>query len=205
MVHHERQPERRAESTTRDWIRWGGIAALFAGGLYVATTTLGLLNTQTSLVTYVSEALLTVALLSSLGGFYGLYRAHQTRLGWIGLIGFVVAFIATAAMGAVATANIVVGHEILNLIYYDSIHIWHIGGTVFGLTLLWLGVLSWRDGSLGLGVFSSWVGVMVLVGPAVTMALEPAAGVFVLGLSWVAIGYALWSREPESVTPAAVE
>ena len=205
MVHHERQRERKAESTTRDWIRWGGIAALLAGGLYAATTAIGLLDPQTSLVTYASETLLAVALLSSLGGFYGLYRAHQDRLGWIGLIGFVVAFIATAAMGAVATANIVVEHEILDLVYYDSIHIWHIGGTVFGLALLWISVLSWYDGSLGLGIFSSWVGVMVLVGPAVTMTLEPAAGVLVLGLSWVAIGYALWSRGPESVTPAAVE
>ena len=205
MVYHERQRERKAESTTRDWIRGGGIAALLAGGLYVASTAIGLLDTQTSLVTYASETLLAVALLSSLGGFYGLYRAHQGRLGWVGLIGFVVAFIATAVMGAVATANILVGHEILDLIYYDSIHIWHIGGTVFGLALLWMGVLSSYGGSLSLGVFSFWLGVMVLVGPAVTMALEPAAGVFVLGLSWVAIGFALWSRGAESVTLTAVE
>jgi hypothetical protein len=86
---------------------------------------------------------------------------------------------------------------VLDLVFVLGALFWLIGSIVFGIAVM------------RASVFPSWVGALVLGGPVVSMILEPYGGAIVLGLSWIAIGYVLWSRRDEStvmsVSPAAAE
>jgi energy-converting hydrogenase Eha subunit A len=97
-----------------DLIRWGGLAALVGGVLFVVAELLGLptINiesfsetaTTTSFAIQTTTFLLGVVLM--LLGLVGLYARQSEAAGALGLIGFLVAFLGTVLIGGFMWASV---------------------------------------------------------------------------------------------------
>ncbi len=99
--------------SSSDLIRWGGLAALVGGVLFVVAELLGLptLNVESfsETATTASFAIQTTTFLLGvvlmLLGLVGLYARQSEAAGALGLIGFLVAFLGTVLVGGVMWAS----------------------------------------------------------------------------------------------------
>lgn len=171
-------------------IRWGGLAALFAGILYAAQSIVNLVAPQrpvfNSLTDYSIEILFAAALAGTLGAIAGLHVAQRDSYGRLGALGSLTAFIGHALLLASATATALTGGNVLETAFFAGFL-----AAVVGLILL--GAATLRAGAL-----PRWCGVLLIVGFPMSVALEAYGGAIVLGAVWVLVGYAMISDASES-------
>ncbi len=185
---------------TTNLIQWGALAALASGLLWVAGGLLTLafphsppdvLGTR---LDYLGTSVLSAAYLGVLGGLVGLHARQVGSYGRSGTAGFLVAFAGAAVLCVgQATSAIFAGNSTLGWLFDDPGYGFLVGINLFLVGLLVLGIATLRAGELprwcGLGL----IGVVVL---SIFGAIVSAGGAFVMvGLVWIALGYALWSEK----------
>jgi hypothetical protein len=174
-----------------DLIRWGGLAGVLAGVMYVLTDILSLLAPQQrvfdSFSDYLQEAIFAVAVAGTLGAIAGLHALQMGRYGRLGAAGSLLAFIGYALFFVRAAVTTLVGGQ----------------APLYAVRISIVGALAVLIGSVLLGamtlrarVLPWWCGVLLIVGFPLSLASEvafSAAGGIVLGIVWGLIGYALLS------------
>lgn len=162
-------------------VRWEAFGAVLAGVAWLASFAVGpkILGSPS----YVVEGTFTVALLGTLVGLVALHTRQSRSYGALGLGGFLAA--------AAGTALVLLNVLLISLGRRNLLDL-----------LLGLGFLGMLVGFVVLGVATirgkvlpGWCGVALIVALPVAAALGDYGGGIVLGLLWLALGYALWSGE----------
>lgn len=201
--------------STSNLIRWSGVALMLGsiGGLaHVFThppgeTAQDALAAGWAFSHWVGFAGSVLTML----GFVGLYARQVHRMGWLGLIGFILAFVGTFISGAINLVGsylspVIARHaptwlEAESPIFSASgalaAFVLQGIGFVFGYILL--AIASLRAGMLPRG--ASWlviIGILVASGDPLSHIIGiVGVTLFSLGLAWM--GYALWSGMGETV------
>lgn len=160
-------------------VRWEALGAVLAGVAWLASFVVGLEALGSP--SYLVEATFGVALLGTLVGLVALHTRQSRSYGALGLAGFLAA--------AAGTALVLLNVLIVSLGRRDLLDL-----------LLGLGFLVMLVGFVVLGVATirgkvlpGWSGVALIVVLPVAATLGDYGGGIVLGLLWLALGYALWS------------
>jgi len=203
--------------TSAKLIRWSGPITIFSGLLYTVGALLhpvGENLTAVSHPNWVPSHLIYWASVNLLFfGLVGLYARHAKATGWLGLLGFVLAFIGTALVGSillyVSTVLPFIASEakgIFEKAAETPVFLLPVFILGFGLGWILLGVAIMRAGLL-----PRWSGVLLIIGVTLFIISEAVpldttlahllvtTGdiLFALGLLW--IGYILWSEKSESI------
>ena len=180
-------------------IRWGGLAAMLAGALFiveaVAVPFIGDVHWAFHALDAPAHAFLAVGLV----GFY-LWQKGQERFGWLGTVGVLLIVTASVLIALGGLAIVIIdgvlkaSEEWLNDIVHPLELVVVIGAVLFGMATMQMNVLP-SGGALliivgALGFFGiSFAG----VGPEWLISVAVA----VLGTGWAWLGYALLSESGE--------
>jgi hypothetical protein len=190
-----------------DLIRWGGLAAMLGGVawavsgivhfvlVYPAAGT-GPLNSTS---TYLIESAHAVAEAGMLRALLGLRARQAPAYGRLGAAGFIVAFLGTALLCAI-TVTAIITQDALGEALLNSIFISGVLGLLLGFPLLGIATLRAK-------VLPRWCGLLLIAHFPLFVFLFSSYGWggVVLGLLWLALGYALLSaREPATGRPSSV-
>ncbi len=163
-----------------NWIRWGGIAAMLGGVAYVAEDIV-FLATREHGGHALQEPLVFAAYLLTAAGLTGFHLLQKESYGRIGRAGFY-----TAIAGSLAAVSAVV----IILAGGAAIH-WLHG---IGALIMVLGYIPYGVATLQARVLPRWSGAtFILVGPVGIVAPGDYT-TMVLGVVWLALGYALWTQ-----------
>lgn len=194
--------------STSKLIRWSGMASILAGVLYTVGTLIHPAGEDVAAIassTWVpAHALSAAAALFMLLGLVGLYARQVEKTGWLGLLGFVLAFIGSAILGSeqfqAATLMPIIASKAPTLIEESSTSS---SALIFGLVLLLsfvLGFLLFGIAVMRAGVLPRWSGLVLIIGLLLSFggAISQVIGiiaavVFGAGLAWM--GYALWTSK----------
>ena len=192
-------------------IRWSGLISLLAGVLYALAAFLHPVGEDLAAITspkwVTAHLVYWVSVILMQLGLVGLYARQVEKAGWLGLAGFVLAFIGTGLVESilimVSTIMPLIGAEAPTI--FDQamtppafLLLLFIGG--FGLGYILFGVATMRA-----GVLPRWSGLLLIIGvsffmisesplfdPTLSHVIATIGDVaFGLGLAWA--GYALWS------------
>jgi hypothetical protein len=185
-------------------VRWGALAALASGALWIAGGLLQLAYPQDppgalgSFLNYLGTAVFSAAYLGMLGGLVALHARQMGGYGRLGRAGFMLAS-AGAALAFVgqATSAIFPHNGALGWLFADPGY-----GFVAGILLTSLGLVLMGVATLRAGVLPRWCG-FGLVATVVFLALGAYGGFVVVGLIWLALGYALGAKESEAAGHSA--
>ncbi len=179
---------------TANLIRWGALAALASGALWIAGGLLHLAYPQDPpgalghYLNYLGTAIFSAAYLGTLGGLVGLHARQMDNYGRLGRAGFCLAFVGAAlAFVGQATSGIFPQNGTLGWLFSDPGF-----GFMAGIILTSLGLVLLGVATLRAGVLPRWCG-FGLIALVVFSALGAFGGFVVVGLIWLALGYALWS------------
>ena len=197
-------------------VRWGGLAAIFAGVVYILGG--GILSTplftaedhswfQQNPLWYWAEFAGAVALLVGLVGLY-LFLRQSSRFGWLGTVAFYILIVLVAYEAVLPLMGLGSGSgaKWLESTFGPLQSLGKILATLlFGIAIL-------RAGSLPrAGAWLMIVGVLVFLGTLVSFIVGanetitnwslPVASML-YGLGFVILGYGLWSHRSEPVQPA---
>jgi len=201
--------------STSNLIRWGAIASIFAGAVYVlggissipSFTEEGHSWYQGTTFWHLVESVGSVALLVGLVGLY-LYLRRSPRFGWLGTVGFYLLIVLTAyeaILPLIAEIAGSAGAEWLDSFIGPPQALGKILGTLlFGSAILRAGTLP-RAGAwlliLAVLVYLTIIASFIVGPEAFANWSFPIAG-GLYGLALVTLGYSLWSHRSESVQPA---
>lgn len=199
--------------STANLIRWSGLLSLLAGALYAVGALLHPVGESLAAVNdpnwVPSHLVYWVSVLLFHIGLVGLYARQAGQTGWLGLVGFVLAFIGTAFVGSilvfVSTVAPLIADEAQAI--FDQamtppdflLPVFVLG---FGLGWILVGVATMRA-----NVLPRWSGLLLIAGVTLfviseAVPLETAlahtlvtAGDIIFGLGLVWAGYALWSEK----------
>jgi hypothetical protein len=167
-------------------LRWGGIAAVIGGVLYVLTGIMGLFASQEevfdSFIDYLIEVLFVLALVGTLVAIAGLHVLQKERYGPLGAAGSLTAFVGHVLLLVAAAATTLAGREALGIVFL-------LGSLVALVGLTLLGAMTLRA-----RVLPKWCGVLLIVGLPLTVFLDivmGGGGGIVFGVVWALVGYAL--------------
>ena len=139
-----------------DLIRWGGLAGVLAGVMYVLTDILNLLAPQQrvfdSFSDYLIEVIFAVAVAGTLGAIAGLHALQSGRYGRLGAAGSLLAFIGYALIVVVTAVSVLAGGQALYLVRLVGAAAVLIGSALLGATTLRTQIMPW------------WCGVLLIVG-----------------------------------------
>jgi hypothetical protein len=127
-----------------------------------------------------AQAVALLLLLAGMVGFHVLQRGSYGLVGWAGFF-MVVAGFPVDVLGK--TGVLPEGAAFEQLL-------------VIGVLAIMLGFVLYGAATLRAGILPRWCGVGFIVGPVLPIFVDPG-GVALLGLLWVALGYALWSQRSE--------
>ena len=186
---------------TANLIRWGALAALASGALWIAGGILHLAYPQDPpgtlgyFLNYLGTAVFSAAYLGMLGGLVGLHVRQMDSYGRLGRAGFLLAFGGAAlAFVGQATSGIFPQNGTLGWLFSDPGFGFQAGILLTSLGLLLMGIATTRA-----GVLPRWCG-FGLIALVIFLALGAYGGFVVAGLIWLALGYALGS-EPQAIPP----
>jgi len=186
---------------TENLIRWGTLAALTSGALWIAGGILHLAYPQDPpgalgyFLNYLGTAVFSAAYLGMLGGLAGLHARQMDSYGRLGRVGFLLAFVGAAlAFVGQATSGIFPQNGTLGWLFSDPGFGFQAGVLLTSLGLLLMGIATMRAGLL-----PRWCG-FGLIALVIFLALGAYGGFVVAGLIWLALGYALGS-EPQAIPP----
>lgn len=205
--------------TSAQLIRWSGPITMLSGLLYAVGAILHPVGESLTAVNHpdwVPSHLIYWASVNFLFfGLVGLFARQAKSTGWLGLLGFVLAFIGTSLVASillyVSTVLPLIASEaqgIFEKAAETPVFLLPIFILGFGLGWILLGVAVLRAGLL-----PRWSGLLLIVGVTLFVISEAVpletmtAHIFVIvgdllfasGLVW--IGYALWSEKSESTFP----
>lgn len=175
-------------------VRWGGIAAVVAGLVFMVLVLLGPQGPVSSsfLPDTLSTILLIVVLLGQMAGIAGLHALQRGRYGRLGAAGALLAFVGIALqllLGIVASALDLSTSEAANLTFALLL--------LLGLLALFVGFVLLGIATLRAGVLPRWFGVLLIIGLFVVAVLVGVQlvliGLLAYGVFWVLIGYMLLS------------
>jgi hypothetical protein len=175
-------------------IRWGGLAAMLDGILWIADDLGGRLSPDpddwdcNSSYDLVTNAIDSAAFLVLLVALVGLHARQRERYGPLGTAGFFAAFAGAAMVGVANPAEHCLGLAILGIFVYLP-----------GVLLLSIGVLLLGIATVMAGVLPRWCGVALIVGMLAMFLGAEDGGMIVFGLAWLLLGYVLWSQRGVSV------
>ncbi len=177
--------------SSSDLIRWGGLAAMVAGVVFIVLMLIpegppgSLLYTLNRLVFIVAVLLMLVGL----AGFHVLQKGNYGRIGRAGFY----TVIAGAPAQLVAQVVLLSGSTALE--FLNSV----------GLLVVMVGFVLYGAATLQARVLPRWCGVGFVIGlpvwVVVSMVSEEYGGMLggiLFGLLWLALGYVLWSRREAS-------
>jgi hypothetical protein len=169
-------------------IRWGGLAGVAAGVLYVLSAIISLFAPQQrvfdSFSDYLIEILFVVALAGTLVAIVGLHTLQSGRYGRLGAAGSLIAFVGYALLFVAAAVTTLAGREALDAVFPIGVLAILVGSVLLGAMTIRARVLPW------------WCGVLLIVGFPLTVPLDVAirgAGGIALGIVWALVGYVLLS------------
>ena len=183
---------------TANLVRWGALAAFASGALWITGGLLHLAYPQDPpgalgyYLNYLGTAVFSAAYLGMLGGLVGLHARQMQSYGRLGRAGFLAAF-AGAALAFVgqATSGIFPQNGTLGWLFSDPGF-----GFMAGILFTSLGLVLMGIATLRAGVLPRWCG-FGLIALVVFSALGAFGGFVVVGLIWLALGYALGSKKGE--------
>lgn len=160
-------------------VRWEALGAVLAGMAWLASFLVSpeVLGSPS----YAVEATFGVALLGTLVGLIALHTRQSRSYGVLGLAGFLAA-VAGTALVLLNVLLISLGRRDL----LDLLLVLGFLGMLVGFVVLGVATIRGR-------VLPGWCGVALIVALPVAAALGDYGGGMVLGLLWLALGYALWS------------
>ena len=169
-------------------VRLGALGALLAG---VAWTALGLVDIATvggrgSEVlssTFLEKTLYLVALVGTLGGIVGLHARQTPNYGRLGTAGFLAAFSGTVILLVGLVLSFLAG-GVFGTAFLDPV----LGA---GLWCVIVGFVLLGAATLRLEALPRWYSVALIVCLPLAITLGDYGGGIVLGLLWLAVGYAL--------------
>ena len=185
---------------TPSLVRWGALAALVSGVLWIVGGLLHLAYPQDPpgalghFLNYLGTAIFSGAYLGMLGGLVGLHARQVGLYGRLGTAGFFLAF-AGAALAFVgqATSAIFPKEGTLGWLFSDPGF-----GFQAGILLMILGLVLLGVATLRARVLPRWCGFGIIA--LVVFSILGAYGGFVaFGLVWLALGYTLWSQLGTSI------
>ena len=169
--------------SSSDLIRWGGLAAIAGGVVWVVDSGLLLLAIPESAAT---DVLFIVAALFTIGGVVGFHAVQKDDYGRVGRGGFWTVVVATLAL-VVGLILSLLGNTPLERLELFPV----------GTLAVFVGFLLYGAATLQARVLPRWCGMGFIVGPF--MFLIGDFGGILFGLLWLALGYTLWSQEDTSV------
>jgi hypothetical protein len=201
--------------STANLIRWSGLISILAGVLYALAAILHPVGED--IAAYTSPNWVTahrvywVSAILMLFGLVGLYARQVEKTRWLGLVGFVLAFIGTAYVGSI----FVMVSTVIPLVAAETPALFDRAATPSTVTVLVvvlgfsLGYILFSVATMRAGVLPRWSGLLLIIGVSFFMISEAplfdrtlshvivTVGdvVFGLGLAWM--GYALWSEKRE--------
>jgi hypothetical protein len=179
-------------------IRWGGLAAVLAGALFIVEAVvvpfIGDSHWGFHALDAPPHALLAVGLV----GLY-LWQTRQGRFGWLGTVGFIL----------IVTASVVIALGGLAIIFVDGVLKAPVGvlDTIHPVELLLLiGSVLFSMATMRVNVLPSGGALLIIVGALGFFGIAFAGvgpewlisvAVAILGAGWAWLGYALWSESGE--------
>lgn len=200
---------------TANLIRWSGLISILAGLLYALAAILHPVGED--IAAYTSPNWVTahqvywVSAILMLFGLVGLYARQVEKTRWLGLVGFVLAFIGTAFVGSifvmVSTVIPLIAAETPAL--FDQAATPPTGAVLVVVLSFSLGYILFGVATMRAGVLPRWSGLLLIIGVSFFIISEAPLFdrtishvivtigdvVFGLGLSWM--GYTLWSEKRE--------
>ncbi len=201
--------------STANLIRWSGLISILAGVLYALAAILHPVGED--IAAYTSPNWVTahlvywVSAILMLFGLVGLYARQVEKTRWLGLVGFVLAFIGTVFVSSiffmVSTVIPLIAAETPAL--FDQAATPPTGAVLVVVLGFSLGYILFSVATMRAGVLPRWSGLLLIIGVSFFMISEAplfdrtlshvivTVGdvVFGLGLAWM--GYALWSEKRE--------
>ena len=201
--------------STANLIRWSGLISILAGVLYALAAILHPVGED--IAAYTSPNWVTahlvywVSAILMLFSLVGLYARQVEKIRWLGLVGFVLAFIGTAYVGSI----FIMVSTVIPLVAAETPALFDRAATPSTVTVLVvvlgfsLGYILFSVATMRAGVLPRWSGLLLIIGVSFFMISEAplfdrtlshvivTVGdvVFGLGLAWM--GYALWSEKRE--------
>jgi hypothetical protein len=165
--------------SSSDLIRWGGLAAIAGGVVWVVDSGLLLLGMLPESV--MNDVLFIVAALFTIGGVVGFHAVQKEDYGRIGRGGFWTVVVATLAI----VVGLIV--SLLGSTALERLELFPVGTFA-----VFVGFALYGAATLQARVLPRWCGVGLIVGPF--MFLIGDFGGILFGLLWLALGYTLWSQ-----------
>jgi hypothetical protein len=178
--------------TSANLVRWGGIAAVVAGILWLILVFLfnpqGVMG-DLRLPGALGTVLLVVTLLAQLVGIASLHVLQRDRYGKLGAVGSLLALGGIAALILLFVgASLLADGGVLSAILIAILALVGVFMPIIGLALLGVATLQVR-------VLPRWVGLLLSVGLPIAVllgiVLGAQAGAVAFGIFWILVGYAI--------------
>lgn len=168
-------------------MRWGGLAAILDGVLWIANDLGGRLSPGpddwecNSSYDYLTNAIDSAAFLILLLGLVGLHARQAGRYSPLGTAGFFATFVGAAMVGVSNPAEHCLALAFLGIVVYT-----------LGVLLLSIGMLIVGIATTRARVLPRWCGVALIVGLVAMLIGAESGGMVVFGLVWIVVRYMLW-------------
>jgi hypothetical protein len=177
-------------------VRWGGLAAMAAGAVWVVSGILALVyqgvHAPGTFADYLVEGTFAAGLLLTAVGMVGLHALQKDNYGRIGRAGFYT--VVVASLGQVlGTVVLLAGSTALAWLVFPV-----------GVLAVLVGFVLYGAATLQARVLPRWCGIGLIAGLPIAIALGLYGGNVLFGLFWLALGHLLLQRGQLAEQPSRV-